>query len=189
MSFAVCTKHKVCPVIGGKNKKAGALATRLMTLSSALMAGRATNLCEASFGERYFLRIHDLSSHDDFERGFMTSVDNEEKKKFNVNKSSLKEKSLPRETASPPTTHVHLRSVACHRGWFSTAPFCFYIVLAKNFAPSLHIHLKRTSMRLGKTRVFRTFCSIKVGKPPPTTLKFSGVAKNTTFYSAKCFFG
>ena len=79
MSFAVCTQHKVCPVTGGKNKKAGALVTRLMTLSSALMAGGATNLCEASFGERYFLRKHDLSSHDDFERGFMTSVDNEEK--------------------------------------------------------------------------------------------------------------
>ena len=79
MSFAVCTQHKVCPVIGGKNKKAGALVTRLMTLSSALMAGRATNLCETSFGERCFLRIHDLSSHDNFERGFMTSVDNEEK--------------------------------------------------------------------------------------------------------------
>ena len=118
----MCTQHKVCPVIGGKNKKAGALVTRLMTLLSALMAGRATNLCEASFGERYFLRKHDLSSHDDFERGFMTSVDNEEK--IYVNKSSLKEKSLPRETARP-TTHVHLRSVVCHRGWFSTAPFCF----------------------------------------------------------------
>ena len=106
MSFAVCTQHKVCPVIGGKNKlkkKAGALVTQtqLMTLSSALMAGRATNLCEASFGERYFLRKHDLSSHDDFERGFMTSVDDEEKM------SSLKEKSLQRETAPRP---MHARA-------------------------------------------------------------------------------
>ena len=109
----MCMQHKVCPVIGGKNKKAGALVTRLMTLSSALMAGRARNLCEASFGERYFQRKHDLSSHDDFERGFMTSVDNED-----VNQSSLK-------LAVRPTTQVHLRSVACHRGWFSTAPFCF----------------------------------------------------------------
>ena len=71
----VCTQHKVCPVISSKNKKADALVTQLMTLSSALMAGRATNLCEASFGERYFLPKHDLSSHDDFERGCMTSVD------------------------------------------------------------------------------------------------------------------
>ena len=76
--MSVCTQHKVCPVIGGKIKKAGALVTRLITLSSALIAGRATNLCEASFGERYFLRKHDLSSHDDFERGFITSKDNEE---------------------------------------------------------------------------------------------------------------
>ena len=119
------TQHKVCPVIGGKNKKAGALVTRLMTLSSALMAGRATNLCEASFGQRYFLRKDDLPSHDDFERGFMTSVDNEEPKCQHYCKSSLKEKSLPRETAPRPTTHVHLGSVACHHGRFSTAPFCF----------------------------------------------------------------
>ena len=75
----MCTQHKVCQVIGGKDKKAGALVTRLMTSSSALMAGRTTNLCEASFGEWYFLRKHDLSSHDDSEQGFMTSVDNEEK--------------------------------------------------------------------------------------------------------------
>ena len=31
------------------------------------------------------------------------------------------------------------------------------------------------------------FAQFKVGKRPPTTLKFSGVAKNTAFCSAKCF--
>ena len=83
---------------------------------SALMAERVTNLCKASFGEWYSLREHDFSSHDDFERGRrreMSSLKNE------------RDQSLPRETAPQPTTHVHHRSVACHRGWFSTAPFCF----------------------------------------------------------------
>ena len=52
----------------------------------------------------------------------ISSVDDEEKM------SSLKngrEQSSPHETAPRPITHVHLWSVACHRGWFSTAPFCF----------------------------------------------------------------
>ena len=67
-----------------------------------------TNICLVK-SRRFRARIHD-------ERGQWRE---------NVNKSSLKEKSLPRETAPRPTTHVHLRSVGCHRGWFLTAPFCF----------------------------------------------------------------
>ena len=89
---------------------------RLVPLLSALMAERVKNLCKASFGEWYSLRELDFSSHDDFERGRrreMSSLKNE------------REESLPRETAPQPTTHVHLRSVTCHRGWFLTAPFCF----------------------------------------------------------------
>ena len=73
-------------------------------------------ICKASFGEWYSLLEHDSSSHNDFERGRrreMSSLPNE------------REQSLPRETAPQPTKHVHLRSVACHRGWFLTAPFCF----------------------------------------------------------------
>ena len=44
------------------------------------MAERVTNLCKASFGEWYYLREHDFSSHDDFERGRrreMSSLKNE----------------------------------------------------------------------------------------------------------------
>ena len=77
-----------------------------MPLLSALMADRVTNLCKASIGEWYSQREHDFSSHDDFERGRrreMSSLKNE------------RGQSLPRETAPQPTTHVHLRSVACHR--------------------------------------------------------------------------
>ena len=73
------------------------------------MAECVMNLCKASFGEWYSLREHDFSSHDDFERGRrreMSSLQNE------------REQSFPQ-----PTTHVHFRSVACHRGWFLTAPF------------------------------------------------------------------
>ena len=80
------------------------------------LSSRVTNLCKASFGEWYSQLEHDFSSHDDFERGRRREM------------SSLKnegEQSLPRETAPQPTTHVHVRSVACHRGWFLTAPFCF----------------------------------------------------------------
>ena len=39
------------------------------------------------------------------------------------------------------------------------------------------------------TRVFRTFCPGRAGKPQRTTLKLSGVAKNTAVESSKCFFG
>ena len=89
---------------------------RLVPLLSALMAERVTNLCKASFGEWYSLREHDFSSHDDFERGRrreMSSLKNE------------REQSLPLETAPQPTKHVHLRSVACHRGWFWQRHFVF----------------------------------------------------------------
>ena len=41
----------------------------------------------------------------------------------------------------------------------------------------------------GKKRVFRTFCSSRAGKPQRTTLKLSGVAKNTAAWSLKCSFG
>ena len=63
-SFAVCTQHKVCPVIGKGNK-----GWSQVPLLSALIAERVTNLCKASFGEWYSLREHDFSSHDHFERG------------------------------------------------------------------------------------------------------------------------
>ena len=80
------------------------------------LSSRVTNLCKASFGEWYSLLEHDFSSHDDFERGRrreMSSLKNE------------REQSLPRETAPQPTTHVHLRSVACHRGWFLDSAILF----------------------------------------------------------------
>ena len=108
----MCTQHKVCPVIGGKNKQAGALVTRLMTLSSALMAGRATSLCEASFGERYFLRKHDLSSHDEFERGFMTTVDERKCQQVKFEREELAARNCTAHHArAPPICRVPSRLV------------------------------------------------------------------------------
>ena len=83
-----------------------------MTLLSALMAERDTN--------------------DDFERGLITSVDDEEKCQ------NEREQSLPRETVPRPITHVHLRPVECHRGWFSRS-IPSWAVLGKKDQRSLEV--------------------------------------------------
>ena len=78
MSLAVCTQHKVGPVLGVR---------RLVSLNDYLVVridGWTSN-CKASFGEWCFPREHDFSSHDDLEHGLTTSVDDEEKSvKFEI---------------------------------------------------------------------------------------------------------
>ena len=109
VSFAVCTQHKVCPVIGKEDKKAGALVVCIDgwtchepmqgLLRRVVIPTRAWLLKSWRF------------------RAWTT--------KRNVKFEKWREQSLPRETAPQPTTNVHLRSVACNRGWFLTAPLCF----------------------------------------------------------------
>ena len=110
VSFAVCTctQHNACPVIGKGNKKAGALVVCI----------DGWTCHEPMQGLLRRVGEHDFSSHDDFERGRrreMSSLKNEREDR----------RELAARNCSTTTMHVHLRSVARHRPWFLTAPFCF----------------------------------------------------------------
>ena len=116
-SFAVCTQHKVCPVIGKGNKKAGALVVCIDGWTNVSRTyARPPSESGIPF-ENMTSQVMTISSVDDEEKCQVWTLKNE------------REQCLLRETlqtAPQPTTHVHLRSICrVPSRLVSTAPFCF----------------------------------------------------------------